>query len=129
MGKYDEFYRFFGYRNAASIVSASCEHHSFLRRQLAHGFSERSMRLQEPLLDEYTNALISKLMDYSDNCRSLDLRSWYNYTTFDVIGNLSFGSDFGCLSNSGYHPWVAAINDNLRENALLRAAAEIMPGD
>jgi len=34
---------------------------------------------------------------------------WYNYFTFDVIGDLSLGDSFGCLDKSDYHPWVAAV--------------------
>ena len=34
---------------------------------------------------------------------------WYNFTTFDVLGDLAFGEPFGCLESGDYHPWVAMI--------------------
>lgn len=32
-----------------------------------------------------------------------------NFCTFDILGKLAFSSDFGCLANSKYHPWVKII--------------------
>ena len=34
---------------------------------------------------------------------------WYNLTTFDLIGDLSFGESFDGLENGTIHPWVATI--------------------
>ena len=30
----------------------------------------------------------------------------YNFTTFDIIGDLSFGTPFNCLVSNEYHYWV-----------------------
>ena len=35
------------------------------------------------------------------------------WTTFDVIGKLAFGQDFGCLRTQETHPWIALIFGNL----------------
>ncbi|KAL6153751.1 hypothetical protein ACJQWK_02149 [Exserohilum turcicum] len=34
---------------------------------------------------------------------------WYNLTTFDVIGDLSFGQSFGGLQNTDMHEWITNI--------------------
>ncbi|KAI1372287.1 cytochrome P450 [Hypoxylon crocopeplum] len=121
MAKYPKFYRPLGRHAPDTIISAEREEHSMLRRQLAHGFSERSMREQEPMIGEYVDLLMRRLEEHSDNGRTaLDMRSWMNFTTFDVIGNLGFGSDFGCLEESHTHPWVGAITTNMRDNAVMR---------
>jgi cytochrome P450 len=39
----------------------------------------------------------------------VDMVSWYNFTTFDMFGDLAFGESFGCLTNSLYHPWVKML--------------------
>jgi cytochrome P450 len=39
---------------------------------------------------------------------------WYNFCTFDLIGDLAFGEPFGCLESGGYHPWVAMIFQNIK---------------
>lgn len=98
-----------------NIANADREEHGILRRQLAHGFSEKSMREQEPLIQVYVDLLIQRL---HENCaagsRALDLTAWYNWTTFDIIGDLAFGEPFGCLENSEYHPYVRMIFDTAR---------------
>lgn len=45
--------------------------------------------------------------------------SWYNWTTFDIIGDLVFGELFGCLDSSSYHPWVKFIFDAIRTNVIM----------
>lgn len=90
-----------------SIINAERHVHGVLRRQLAHGFSERSMREQEPLIKGYIDLLIQRL---HENCgKAVDLAAWYNFTTFDIIGDLAFGEPFDCLKNSAYHPYVHMI--------------------
>lgn len=91
------------------IVSAPRGEHALLRRALSHGFSDKSMRLQEPLIARYIDLLIARLRERAAPDRPLNIMAWYNYTTFDVIGDLAFGEAFGCLEKSDYHPWVKAI--------------------
>lgn len=38
-----------------------------------------------------------------------------------MIGDLAFGEAFGCLESGTYHPWVAAIFDNVKASAWFRA--------
>jgi len=41
--------------------------------------------------------------------KPLDMTAWYNWSTFDVIGELTFGDSFQCLESASYNPWIAAI--------------------
>lgn len=89
--KHQKFYR--AVDNAPTdIVSAGREEHALLRRPMAHGFSDRSMRDQQPIIKKYIDLFIQRL---HENCgkgaKAVDLAAWYNYTTFDVIGDLAFG--------------------------------------
>ncbi|KAI3321925.1 putative cytochrome P450 monooxygenase [Xylariaceae sp. AK1471] len=120
--KYDDFYRLFKHL-PPTVLNSNRHDHSMLRRQLAHGFSDRSMREQEPIIGSYVDLLISRLKDAAQKNSSQNMREWYNWTTFDVIGDLSFGVDggFGCLENSGYHPWVSLINTSIRQLSMIFA--------
>ena len=51
----------------------------------------------------------------------LNMVSWYNWTTFDVIGDLAFGEPFGCLEKAEYDPWVDAIGKSVRFGTILVA--------
>jgi hypothetical protein len=130
MAKDDNFYRTLGKRVPDSIITADRAEHSMLRRQLSHGFSDRSMRDQEPIIGTYVDLLMRRLEEHSENgSKPVDMRSWFNFATFDIIGNLGFGSDFGCLENSHYHPWVDAIANNLKESAMFRVLIKALPGN
>lgn len=108
--KYDQFYRPNG--GPTDIANSSGIEHQILRRLLSHGFSDRSLRDQEPIVKKYVDLLLQRLHENSG--RPLDIMSWYNYTTFDVIGDLAFGEPFDCLDNSNYHPWVRIIFEMAR---------------
>ncbi|KAF4981201.1 hypothetical protein FDECE_17731 [Fusarium decemcellulare] len=92
------------------VASCQREEHTVLRRQLSHGFSDRSLREQEPLISKYVDMFMNGVRGVSNKGTTpVDLAAWFNYLTFDVIGDLSFGEPFGCLKESNYHPWVKAI--------------------
>jgi cytochrome P450 len=116
------FYRIFN-AMPLTVFNSDRNDHSMLRRQLAHGFSDRSMREQEPIIGSYVDLLISRLRDSVKNNSRQNIKEWFNWTTFDVIGDLSFGVDggFGCLENSSYHPWVSLIATSIREIGVILA--------
>ncbi|KAL2801988.1 cytochrome P450 monooxygenase [Aspergillus granulosus] len=93
------------------VVNEDNHQHKRLRRQLAYGFSERGMREQEPLIKGYVDILLEKLHDMSSAGEPISLSDWYNFTTFDIIGDLAFGQPFGCLEGSNYDGWIKNIFD------------------
>jgi cytochrome P450 len=99
---------------ADNILLANDVDHSRQRRLLSHAFSEKALRSQEDILNGYLNLLISKLAVESESKRVANMVQWYNFTTFDIIGDLAFGEPFGCLEAGGYHPWVAKLFDGFR---------------
>ncbi|OHW89503.1 cytochrome p450 [Colletotrichum incanum] len=101
-----------------SIIGANREDHSRFRRALSHGFSAQSMFEQESIIKGYVDLLIQKLHEKcAGGPEALDMVSWYNWTTFDVIGDLAFGEPFHCLEDSDYHPWVKLIFEGVKGGA------------
>ena len=76
-----------------SIITANDADHARMRRLLGHAFSGKALREQEPLIQSYVHNLISGLHRHTQdrNKGKVDLADWYNWTTFDVVGDLSFG--------------------------------------
>jgi cytochrome P450 len=113
MAKNPKFYRPVpqeGIGGPDDIVFSGIEEHAHIRKKLAPGFSERTMRAQQSAIMEYVDLLIRRLHEKSGNgTKVLNIGDWYNFTTFDVIGHLAFGEPFDCLNQSDYHPWVKAI--------------------
>jgi hypothetical protein len=49
------------------------------------------MREQWGLVRGYVDLLVRKLRGESEKGRKMDMAAWYNYATFDIIGDLAFG--------------------------------------
>lgn len=86
---------------------------------LAPGFTAKTLRGQENILQKYVALLIERLGGKIENAKvgaggkdvgaEVDMTAWFNYTTFDIIGDLGFGESFDCLQTSRYHPWIEAV--------------------
>ncbi|KAL0938610.1 trichothecene c-15 hydroxylase [Colletotrichum truncatum] len=99
-----------------SIIGGNREDHSRFRRALSHGFSAQSMFEQESIIKKYVDLLFERLREKSSkDSQPVNMVAWYNWTTFDIIGDLAFGESFGCLDNSAYHPWVKILFDGIKE--------------
>ena len=104
--------------------------HQRFRRAIEPGLSEKAMREQEDIIQNYINSMISKLENIvtSNNGTAIvDIVQWFGFTTFDLIGDLGFGESFNCLENTQFHPWVALIFNSLRA-ATLNASLRYYPG-
>ncbi|GAQ08154.1 isotrichodermin C-15 hydroxylase [Aspergillus lentulus] len=105
-----------------AIITAAESDHIRMRRLLAHAFSDRALREQEPLLHLYADLLVHKLREQLDHSHSevVDIARSYNYTTFDLIGDLAFGEPFHCLKDSKYHWWVSIMLDAVKLSVYLK---------
>jgi cytochrome P450 len=104
--------------NENNIIGANSVNHARYRRVLANGFSHQAMLDQQPTINRYINLLFDKLKVESQKGK-VDVVRWFNYTTFDIIGDLCFGEPFGCLQDSAYHPWVALIFNSMKHLAFI----------
>lgn len=95
----------------AIVAAPTVAYHTRHRRLLAHAFSDKALREQEYLLQQYVDLLIFRL---GEQCEGkdrgmVDMVKWYNFTTFDIMGDLSFGESFHALDSRDYHPFIAMI--------------------
>ncbi|TDZ68276.1 Trichothecene C-15 hydroxylase [Colletotrichum trifolii] len=102
--------------NKHSLIGAGREDHARFRRALSRGFSAQSMHEQEPIIKKYVDLLFQRL-DAVAGSGPVNMVAWYNWTTFDIIGDLVFGEPFGCLAESKYHPWVKILFEGIKANA------------
>jgi cytochrome P450 len=92
-----------------SILSVPSDaDHSRYRRLLSHGFSERAIREQEVVVKSYVDLLIQGLHQRAKEGPQ-DMVAWFNWITFDVIGDLTFDRSFDCLRNQAYHEWIQFV--------------------
>ncbi|KAF0637148.1 hypothetical protein FPSE5266_04382 [Fusarium pseudograminearum] len=110
--------------NFDNIIGADRENHQRYRRSLAHGFSQQSMTAQQPIIRGYVDKLMKGLHAESDNgTKPVNIAAWYNFTTFDVIGDLAFGEPFGCLDTGKLHPWITLMFSGVKEVSFTTAMA------
>lgn len=71
------------------VFRAPRDRHGYLRRQMSHGFSEKSMREQEDTIRHYAELMISYLSTQANGQKedAVDFTRWYNVGT-DLISSL-----------------------------------------
>jgi cytochrome P450 len=91
--------------------------HASLRKLFTHGFSDRALKAQEPLIRTHVDKMISNIRQEAASGRSVDMVKLYNCCTFDIIGELAFGESLGLLENSELNAWVESILYGLEDAA------------
>ena len=101
-------------KNADHFISADVQDHARFRKAFSPAFAEKGLRDQEEILQSYVSKLMERFQqkidqDPSKTSATLNVVEWFNYTTFDIIGDLGWGSSFNCLETAEYHPWVTVV--------------------
>ena len=113
---------------ADSLLIANDAAHTRGRKVLAHAFSDRALREQEPIIKSYVDLLISKLHgETRADSTVVNLMAWYNFTTFDIISDLCFAVSFGNLDNKDGHPFIRSMFLGFKWGALMGQASLYPP--
>ena len=113
-----------GVRAIATVPGA--EEHKRVKKVVGHAFSEGAVRAQESIIQKYSDGLVTQLGRLLESKvgeveggkegegeggweGEVDLHQWFNFESFDMMGELSFGESFHCLENGENHPWVTAV--------------------
>ncbi|KAI0400811.1 cytochrome P450 monooxygenase-like protein [Xylaria palmicola] len=90
------------------------EIHARQRKALSHAFSAKSLRDQEEVVQKYIKAFVQQLSRLGENGKkALNMSETFNWLTFDVIGDLSFGEPFGSVENGKSHVWINVLLDSV----------------
>ncbi|KAI0125397.1 cytochrome P450 3A17 [Xylariales sp. AK1849] len=117
--EFDKTIEFYGLTERVGIFPTHKEDHRRQRRLLAHAFSNAALAEQEGYIKQYIDLLMKQLRSNMELGKPVDIARWYNYTTFDIIGELAFADPFHSLANSEYHPWVALIFSSIKSVGLM----------
>lgn len=106
-----------------SIIAADRQNHSRIRHNLSRSFSAQALREQQDIIQHYVDLMLRRLKQQCDNGRqAIDLVRWFNYTTFDIVGDLAFGEPFHCLDAADYVPFVGLVFQSIKSAAFLFCA-------
>lgn len=83
--------------------------HTRMRRLLNHAFSDQALRNQEHIIQGYISLFISKLHEQASKNVPVDINAYFNFATFDILGDLCFGESFHALDKGTYNDWIANI--------------------
>ena len=114
-------------------MSPDEDDHARYRRAFMNSFSEKSLREQAPVIESYIESFISQLKapmpgrQWMD--KIVDFEKWFNFLTFDISGDLSFGESFDCINNGKAHPWVEIAQDFGKGLALIASVNQYPPID
>ncbi|PLN85917.1 putative cytochrome P450 monooxygenase [Aspergillus taichungensis] len=110
-----------------NIVGANGEEHRRLRRLLAHAFSEKSLKTQEVYLHNYVDLFISRLhQKVAEGNDVVNMVDWFNFMTFDVIGDLAFGEPFGLLKQGKTDRYLSSLFGFLDAEVYMRTATRLV---
>ncbi|KAH8810751.1 putative benzoate 4-monooxygenase cytochrome P450 [Xylogone sp. PMI_703] len=114
---------------APYIINAGDADHRRLRRLQSHAFSEKALMAQQGIIIQYVDLFIQRLHEQvaGESKGYVDIVQWYNFTTFDIIGDLAFGSSFGCLRDGVWHRWIDVVYQVPKSGVFLRAARRFFP--
>ncbi|KAF2489570.1 cytochrome P450 [Lophium mytilinum] len=121
---FEKDYSFYGPTpsGAPNIIMANEMDHRRLRKLQSHAFSEKALAEQEPFLLQYVTSFISGLQkQVSGSAKGVvPISMWFNFTTFDLIGDLAFAHPFGCIESGKLHPWIAVTFDYIKMMEFMR---------
>ena len=93
------------------ISNCDEKNHARMRKALIPAFAERALREQERTLMLYIDKLMTRLQGAAPKGR-LNIVNYFNWTTFDIIGDFAFGESFEGSDKVRFHPWVSSFLDS-----------------
>ena len=104
----------YGFKKPTALICGPREDHRRQRRLLSHAFSSTALKEQEVYLKYYIDLLMVRLREQAGKDDPIDVVKWFNFATFDIIGELAFGESFDALKNGMFQPWIANIFTGVR---------------
>ncbi|QIX02012.1 hypothetical protein AMS68_007529 [Peltaster fructicola] len=114
-----------GVHSIATTMDAT--NHARQRKIFSNAFSDRALKAQEPLIKTWSVKLAEKLHERAASGEKTDMLKYYNCTTFDIMGDLTFGESLNMLENSEYSHWVKTIFDGVKSASILRSLKFLGP--
>ncbi|KFY25574.1 hypothetical protein V491_01685 [Pseudogymnoascus sp. VKM F-3775] len=97
--------------------------HGRQRRAWSYAFSDRSVRENEEHIQVHVVKLINHLRQREGD--EVNLVRWLTMTTFEIVGELTFGEPFGCLGEDNDESWHTLNYATFRMAALEQATRRL----
>jgi tryprostatin B 6-hydroxylase len=85
--------------------------HDKRRRVWAPAFSDKALREYETQLDHFNDKVLTRLREFKGG--KVNVTKWFNLYSFDVMGRLAFGKDYGMLDSGEKHWALQLLSDGM----------------
>jgi hypothetical protein len=87
----------------------------------SHAFSTKALELQKQVLHRHTRKFIMRLQEQAhDHGGVVDMTTWINCLTIDMIGDLAFSEDFGSLDAGELRPQLRTLFVSIKQFTFLK---------
>ena len=94
-----------------SIVSERSPYkHGEMKKLLSHAFSQRSLTEQESLVSTAVDHFIETIGKTGASQEGLNITTWFNILTFDIIGDLAFGETFRGIESGELRTYTNVVS-------------------
>lgn len=112
--------KIFGFSDAANLITdRDPASHARQRKILARSFSNTALMEQQPIFTRWAEKFKSKLAEKASLVEEIDISKFYNCTTFDIMGDLTFNEDLNMLEEGECSPWVQSIFGSVKAATFL----------
>ncbi|GAT24546.1 cytochrome P450 monooxygenase [Aspergillus luchuensis] len=113
------FYKVANFEASDIIGESDINEHARMRRLWAFGFSAKALIAHEELEQRYVDLLINQIQKFGSSPQGMNVVDWFNYLTFDIIGELVFGESFGATEKGTSAFWISVILGNMQAGAII----------
>ncbi|KAK7700182.1 hypothetical protein SLS57_012180 [Botryosphaeria dothidea] len=92
-------------------------YHDARRRVWGGAFNDKAVRGYEGRVQRFSASLIRQLGAFGGG--AVDASKWFNYFSYDVMGDLAFGKSFGMLERGEEHFAVNLLNEGMQPFAFM----------
>ncbi|KAK3682986.1 benzoate 4-monooxygenase cytochrome P450 [Podospora appendiculata] len=87
--------------------------HAGMSRLYGGAFSRSFLNEMEPMIIDYIDRFVAYVGAKTADGGVVDLTFGYSSMTFDIIGDLAFGQDFGAIGMETPHKFIRELNESL----------------
>ncbi|KAF2139216.1 uncharacterized protein K452DRAFT_275327 [Aplosporella prunicola CBS 121167] len=87
--------------------------HKRRRKAWDRGFAIKALNTYEPRIKRIADELMNQIHSHISDGRPMDATAWSMYMSFDIMGEIGFGKDFGCVASGEEHIAIKGLHDHM----------------
>jgi cytochrome P450 len=112
-----------------SLFTASGDTHRRLRGIFVNGFSDKALRGQACILEDYAGQFIDRVNREALKSGKLEITKLYGYAAFDIITDLTYGESIHGLQGESQHSWIERYHIQAKVATFRNLASHFPPLD